>query len=305
MTMTRATPPKVCHPRWIERAVRSAATVLAAVLLVSAANPAHGQDSAHDDITALLDSVIAARDTAPHAVDTPALATPALPDTPGPVAVAHRAADTTRRSRPVVLADTQAADSAGDTALAAASRPRRPAFVWVVLSRLGYRAMHLGPVVWLHRYALRLLVLALSAAAIGGAVAYHTGLRERQRFLTSDRLSIMDKEVQKACRHVEKHSGDPGLTPDTLCEALVTGRAFLEALFERELGMSVGDLIEQVRVHRCRALLAANPLLPIAELASASGFGAADDVAAAFAKVLQCSVEEYRASLTSGRPAGA
>jgi len=65
----------------------------------------------------------------------------------------------------------------------------------------------------------------------------------------------MDREVQIACKYMERNYSDPDMTLETICAALTTGPAFLEALFQKELGMGVGQFLIQVRVNRARILI--------------------------------------------------
>lgn len=110
---------------------------------------------------------------------------------------------------------------------------------------------------------------------LGVLIALYLSLRkkiESSRFLTSTRLSLMDKEVQIACKYMENNYYDTDLTADKLCEELVTGTAFLEALFIKELGMSIEDFLKQVRINRSRKMLEKNPQMPLYEVAEKCGY---------------------------------
>jgi transcriptional regulator GlxA family with amidase domain len=79
--------------------------------------------------------------------------------------------------------------------------------------------------------------------------------RDQDHLLTTTRLSIMDKEVQRACRFIEEAYADAGLAPSLVAAQQSTGAPFLEALFQRELGMSITEFIEQVRINRAKIML--------------------------------------------------
>ncbi len=116
---------------------------------------------------------------------------------------------------------------------------------------------------------------------------------QQPTFVTTTRLSIMDKEVQNACRYIEKNYKNKTLSLETMCADLVTGKAFLNALFVQELGLSVEDFISHVRINRARMFLEKNKGIDAEIAAGETGF---DDVLvfrAAFAKIVGVSFEEY------------
>lgn len=115
---------------------------------------------------------------------------------------------------------------------------------------------------------------------------------EEKRFVTSTRLSIMDKEVQRACKYIEKHYHDPDLSVSSICEALVTGPAFLEALYIRELGMSIDDFITQVRINRVNDILNKDKSISVEELALRTGFTDSKKLAQSFKKVTNIVLQE-------------
>ncbi|MDD5673501.1 MAG: helix-turn-helix domain-containing protein [Chitinivibrionales bacterium] len=120
---------------------------------------------------------------------------------------------------------------------------------------------------------LRFIVLLASIGMIVATVFfYRSRRRNKESFMKQTRLSIMDKEVRRACKYIESNYADPRLDPEFICKELTTGRAFLEALFERELGMKVGDFIDQVRVHHVRRLQEAKAEMDPAGLAGQTGF---------------------------------
>ena len=143
-------------------------------------------------------------------------------------------------------------------------------------------------------------MLTAAAAALLGLLATgwvvaerRSGKKESRRFMTAMRLSLMDAEVQRACLHIEKSFGDPLLMPATVCTAIVTGEAFMEALFLRELGMSIAAYVDQVRIHHAKRIAAQDPAIPSPSIAALVGCsdGAAFD--ALFEKVTGAAFEVY------------
>jgi AraC-like DNA-binding protein len=99
-------------------------------------------------------------------------------------------------------------------------------------------------------YTFHIIFFAVSAAVIAATLYFFmTRRNDSRRFLTTTRLSVLDKLVQRACRYIEVNYPDPALTPEAVCNTLVTGKAYLDALFMNELGINVKDFIVQVRVN--------------------------------------------------------
>lgn len=142
----------------------------------------------------------------------------------------------------------------------------------------------------------KVLLLLFFCTVIISTVLFFRQRLEVKRFMTTTRLSVMDKEVQKACRFIENNFDDPELTVDKLCTALVTGNAFLTALFERELGMSVEDFIFQVRVNRAKILLKKDNTAEIDIVATKTGFTDTVQFKTTFEKLCGVSFEDYRKS---------
>ena len=149
------------------------------------------------------------------------------------------------------------------------------------------------------RYGFGLLVLIAAIVLAGIAIAALLGRRESRRFMTTTRLSLMDTEVQRACKYIEKKYQDPSLNPETLCAVLVTGQAFLQVLFERELGMTVDEFIDQVRVNQSQYYLKKHPAALAAEVARVSGFGDEQQFCKAFERICSISFDRYRSSSQS------
>jgi AraC-like DNA-binding protein len=137
------------------------------------------------------------------------------------------------------------------------------------------------------------IITGLILLIVAGS-GYLAKARDSRRFLTTTRLSVVDKEVRRACNYVEKHFSDTGLSVDTLSDALVTGAPFLQALFDRELGMSVEEFVRQVRMNRSRIIMGEKPGIPSDELAQSVGYTAFEAFAADFLAVTGISFDEYR-----------
>jgi AraC-like DNA-binding protein len=159
------------------------------------------------------------------------------------------------------------------------------------------RLPHFARALFMHRHIPVMSVLA-AALAVGVLLTWFL-LRHRdsRRFLTTTRLSVVDKEVQRACAFIEKNYANPDLTVNIMCDILVTGPAFLEALFQRELGMSIENFIVQVRMNRARIHLAGHPDEPLDELAASAGYSDGEAFSKAFLKVTGVTVEDYRAHI--------
>jgi AraC-like DNA-binding protein len=113
-------------------------------------------------------------------------------------------------------------------------------------------------------YAFHILFLAVSIALIAATLRFFlTRRNDSRRFLTTTRLSVLDKLVQRGCRYIEANYPNPALTPETVCNSLVTGKAYLDALFMNELGINVQDFIIQVRVNAIKNRLSASQGEPL------------------------------------------
>jgi AraC-like DNA-binding protein len=121
-----------------------------------------------------------------------------------------------------------------------------------------------------------------------------TRKKTEKRFMTTTRLSLMDSEVRRACLHIEKNFAEPNLTPAGLCTAITTGEPFLEALFQRELGMSIAGYIGQVRIHHAKQLVAKNPALDGLSVASLTGFSDAVSFMTLFKKMTGTEFDRFR-----------
>jgi AraC-like DNA-binding protein len=131
------------------------------------------------------------------------------------------------------------------------------------------------PLLWIRGHRIEVFAEAALCGALLAAWAFSVRRRskkEARRFMTTMRLSLMDPEVQRACLHIEKSYTDLQLTPAAICAAIVTGEPFLNALFDRELGMSITGYIDQVRIHHAKLIATRDPTIPPDSIAPLVGF---------------------------------
>jgi AraC-like DNA-binding protein len=119
------------------------------------------------------------------------------------------------------------------------------------------------------------------------------GKKGEKRFMTTTRLSLMDGEVRRACVHIEKHFADPALTPVVVCAAIVTGEPFLEALFQKELGMSIAGYIAQTRIHHAKQVIRENPAAEVSAVAVQAGFADIASFKTSFEKLTGLTFEDF------------
>ena len=146
------------------------------------------------------------------------------------------------------------------------------------------------------RYFKYFIVLIISCGIVLYTILFYRRRKDNERFLTSTRLSIMDREVQLACKYMEENFHDSDLTIESMCEELVTGPAFLEALFEKELGMSVSEFLYQVRINRAKSILNKNPAIEADEIALGIGFMDKNIFLQKFKEITGVTLEEYRSA---------
>jgi AraC-like DNA-binding protein len=139
----------------------------------------------------------------------------------------------------------------------------------------------------------RIVVFLGSIVLIAAAVRFMKKQKAAPRFLTTTRLSVMDKEVQRACRYIEKNFADPDLSLENVCRDLVTGEAFLEALMERDLGVTVRDFILHVRINRAKQVLVKDPSAGSEAIARETGFPDSTAFLAAFKKLTGTPFEAF------------
>jgi AraC-like DNA-binding protein len=99
------------------------------------------------------------------------------------------------------------------------------------------------------------IFFGVSLAVIVATLYFYLTRRDTRRFLTTTRLSVLDRMVQKGCRYIESNYSNLSLTVSDVCNELVTGEAYLDVLFEKELGITVKDFITQVRVNNIKNML--------------------------------------------------
>jgi len=148
----------------------------------------------------------------------------------------------------------------------------------------------------------RIAIFLGSIVIIIGSIRFVRKQRESPRFLTTTRLSVMDKEIQRACRYIEKNFSDPGLSLEKICKDLVTGEAFIEVLMERDLGVTVNDFIAHVRINHAKRMLSKDPSAASEVVAQESGFETSAAFLACFKKLTGAAFDAYaRKKATSGR----
>ncbi len=155
-----------------------------------------------------------------------------------------------------------------------------------------------GGVRWILRYIKHFLLLLISVLIVSYTLFYYRKKIDSKRFMTSTRLSVMDREIQLACKYIENHFHESDLSLETICEALVTGPAFLEALFEHELGMKVSDFIAHVRINRATIQATKQPDIDEEELLTHIGMTDRTMFIAKFKEITGTSYEDFKASLT-------
>lgn len=156
----------------------------------------------------------------------------------------------------------------------------------------GIRAIRVGPL-------LRELVARVAEA--GGVDA---GVPEQSRLMhvladeirsataaALDLASPRDQRALRAARLIEDNPGDRGSVAELARRAGVNRRT-LERLFVAELGMSVGEWRQRLRLHHALRLLSEQR--PIAEIAHASGYGGAPAFIAVFKRHFGVSPHQYR-----------
>jgi len=110
----------------------------------------------------------------------------------------------------------------------------------------------------------------------------------------------MDKEIKIACNYMEKNFRDPELSVSSMCEALVTGAAFLEVLFNNELGMSVDNFLTQVRMNRALEIIKKEDTISIDDLILRIGYTNSKDFSNSFEKVTGKSFSEFQRTRNLG-----
>lgn len=152
-------------------------------------------------------------------------------------------------------------------------------------------------IAFVKKYFATLFFFLFSLCLILLTITYFFLKNDKDRFISATRLSIMDKEIQRACSYIEKNYADPGLSIDKICSELVTGEAFLQALFRKELGISVDTMIKHVRVNRVRNIMKKDTSINAEMLSSLCGFTNVEMLNCIFNEITGEAFEEYRAKL--------
>lgn len=144
----------------------------------------------------------------------------------------------------------------------------------------------------------KVVLLLFFLTLIVSTLLFYRQRIDGKRFMTTTRLSVMDKEVQRTCRFIENSFDDVSLSVEKICDEMVTGKAFLAALFERELGMTVEGFIAQVRINRAKIFIKKEISADNAAVATKTGFSNTNQFINTFEKLCGVSVDEYRKSLS-------
>ena len=153
---------------------------------------------------------------------------------------------------------------------------------------------------WFKARLLYLIFFFCSVVIIIAAVLFFSTKKDGRRFLTTTRLSVLDKMVQKGCRYIESNYMDSNLMVETVCSELVTGAAYLNALFVKEIGIDVQSFIVQVRVNNIKNLLAESPhSSDLGKICEQCGFKTSTEAREHFIKLCGMGIEEYRKSLAT------
>ncbi|MDR2728282.1 MAG: AraC family transcriptional regulator [Chitinispirillales bacterium] len=156
---------------------------------------------------------------------------------------------------------------------------------------------------WIKTHLLYLIFFFCSVIVIIMAVLFFSTKKDGRRFLTTTRLSVLDKMVQKGCRYIESNYMDSNLMVETVCSELVTGAAYLNALFIKEIGIDVQSFIIQVRVNSIKNLLAESPpASDLGKICEQCGFKTSAEAREHFVKLCGVGIEEYRNSLAAEPP---
>jgi len=151
---------------------------------------------------------------------------------------------------------------------------------------------------WVRANMLYLFFLFVSVIIITAAIFFFSTKKDGRRFLTTTRLSVLDKMVQKGCRCIESNYMDPHLTVDTVCSELVTGPAYLNALFVKEIGIDVQSFIIQVRVNSIRNYITENPAeSDLGKICEQCGFKTVTEAQEHFVRLCGVGIAEYRKSM--------
>jgi LacI family transcriptional regulator len=109
---------------------------------------------------------------------------------------------------------------------------------------------------------------------------------------SSDVLAIEDEDVVTAVRFIRDHACEPMGVAEVL-KAVAVSRRSLERRFRATLGRGLGEEIRRVRMDKARGLLSGTEM-PIAQVATRSGFSEAKHLSIAFRRETGLTPTEYR-----------
>lgn len=134
---------------------------------------------------------------------------------------------------------------------------------------------------------------AAAMTLLGGTALAYLGSFHRAPEPQASRIG--DALFASACRFIEAHKDDPGLTAKIAARAIGCSRAGLYRLFEQR-GLSVADHIRDVRLNHGRALLR-NARLDIGDVALRCGYGDLSAFGKAFRRRFGVTPSAWRATL--------
>lgn len=120
-----------------------------------------------------------------------------------------------------------------------------------------------------------------------------------------DACSLRDAQLLLVKQYIDRHLGDPELTPGAIAEANRISLRYLHCLFEPE-GTTVLQYVIRERLQRCRRELA-NPLMAartITDIAFSWGFQSSTHFSRRFRDAFGMSPNEYRRDLCLSGPTG-
>jgi len=150
---------------------------------------------------------------------------------------------------------------------------------------------------WIAANIFYILFFGVSILLVAAVFYYFFTRKDARRFLTTTRLSVLDKMVQRGCRYIESNYADNELSVDAVARELITGPAYLDALFVKEIGIDVHDFIAQVRVNAIKNILTENPSADIEDACSRIGFKNTLDAERYFKRLCKMEIGEYVKSL--------
>lgn len=117
---------------------------------------------------------------------------------------------------------------------------------------------------------------------------------------SSDVLAIEDRDVARAMRFIHEHAGRP-VRVDEVVRFVELSRRALEIRFQRFVGRSIHDEIQQAHLDRARRLLLETDL-PLPTVAEASGFNTPSYLAQVFRRHIGMTPARYRRQARGTKP---